>query len=81
MRYRLIRQRVLLTVVGLLLLGGAATGGLEAGAAEATGPAKPGKKQSKAKGKLSGIPDLTKATPAKTANSYNLGPTGALGWM
>ena len=25
--------------------------------------------------------DLTKATPAKTANSYNLGPTGALGWM
>jgi HEAT repeat protein len=26
-------------------------------------------------------PDLTKATPAKTDNSYNLGPTGALGWM
>ena len=25
--------------------------------------------------------DLTKAKPAKTANSYNLGPTGALGWM
>ncbi len=27
------------------------------------------------------IPDLTKTTPAKTDNSYNLGPTGALGWM
>jgi len=26
-------------------------------------------------------PDLTKATPARTDNSYNLGPTGALGWM
>ena len=25
--------------------------------------------------------DLTKETPAKTDNSYNLGPTGALGWM
>lgn len=25
--------------------------------------------------------DLTKDTPPKTANSYNLGPTGALGWM
>ena len=25
--------------------------------------------------------DLTKTTPAKTDNSYNLGPTGALGWM
>jgi len=25
--------------------------------------------------------DLTKDTPAKTANSYNLGSTGALGWM
>jgi len=25
--------------------------------------------------------DLTKTTPAKTNNSYNLGPTGALGWM
>ena len=25
--------------------------------------------------------DLTKSTPAKTDNSYNLGPTGALGWM
>ena len=27
------------------------------------------------------IPDLTKDTPPKTDNSYNLGPTGALGWM
>ena len=26
-------------------------------------------------------PDLTKTTPAKTDKSYNLGPTGALGWM
>ena len=26
-------------------------------------------------------PDLTKTTPAKTDNSYNLDPTGALGWM
>lgn len=25
--------------------------------------------------------DLTKTTPGKTDNSYNLGPTGALGWM
>ena len=25
--------------------------------------------------------DLTRTTPAKTDNSYNLGPTGALGWM
>jgi Family of unknown function (DUF6288)/HEAT repeats len=25
--------------------------------------------------------DLTKETPAKVDNSYNLGPTGALGWM
>ena len=25
--------------------------------------------------------DLTKTTPAKTDNSFNLGPTGALGWM
>ena len=25
--------------------------------------------------------DLTQTTPAKTKNSYNLGPTGALGWM
>ena len=25
--------------------------------------------------------DLTQETPPKTANSYNLGPTGALGWM
>ena len=25
--------------------------------------------------------DLTQETPAKTDNSYNLGPTGALGWM
>lgn len=25
--------------------------------------------------------DLTKDTPAKTDNSYNLGPTGAMGWM
>lgn len=25
--------------------------------------------------------DLTKETPAKTDNCYNLGPTGALGWM
>ncbi len=25
--------------------------------------------------------DLTKDTPASTKNSYNLGPTGALGWM
>lgn len=25
--------------------------------------------------------DLTKDTPADTKNSYNLGPTGALGWM
>ncbi len=25
--------------------------------------------------------DLRQATPAKTENSYNLGPTGALGWM
>ena len=25
--------------------------------------------------------DLTQSTPAKTDNSYNLGPTGALGWM
>ncbi|MDA0766916.1 MAG: DUF6288 domain-containing protein [Verrucomicrobia bacterium] len=25
--------------------------------------------------------DLTKETPDKTSNSYNLGPTGALGWM
>ena len=25
--------------------------------------------------------DLTKETPAETDNSYNLGPTGALGWM
>ena len=25
--------------------------------------------------------DLTKETPAKTTNSYNLGPTGALGWL
>jgi len=25
--------------------------------------------------------DLTRTTPAKTNNSYNLGPTGALGWM
>lgn len=27
------------------------------------------------------VPDLTKETPTKTTNSYNLGPTGALGWM
>ena len=27
------------------------------------------------------MPDLTKTTPAETKNSYNLGPTGALGWM
>ena len=27
------------------------------------------------------IVDLTKTVPAKTNNSYNLGPTGALGWM
>ena len=26
-------------------------------------------------------PDLTKTTPAKTDKSYNLGPTGTLGWM
>jgi len=26
-------------------------------------------------------PDLTETTPAKTDKSYNLGPTGALGWM
>jgi len=26
-------------------------------------------------------PDLTKITPAKTDKSYNLGPTGTLGWM
>ena len=25
--------------------------------------------------------DLTKETPTQTTNSYNLGPTGALGWM
>ena len=25
--------------------------------------------------------DLTVAIPEKTENSYNLGPTGALGWM
>ena len=25
--------------------------------------------------------DLTKTTPSNTGNSYNLGPTGALGWM
>ena len=25
--------------------------------------------------------DLTKDAPAKTDNSYNLGPTGATGWM
>ena len=27
------------------------------------------------------VADLTKATPGKSNNSYNLGPTGALGWM
>lgn len=27
------------------------------------------------------VPDLTKETPPKTTNSYNLGPCGALGWM
>ncbi|MDA0840112.1 MAG: DUF6288 domain-containing protein [Planctomycetota bacterium] len=27
------------------------------------------------------VPDLTKATPQNTRNNYNLGPTGALGWM
>ena len=30
---------------------------------------------------FAGPVDLTRTTPAKTANSYNLGPTGALGWM
>jgi len=77
MRFFSVLRRVLLAAVPLLWLGGDPI----AGAAEATGAAKPGKKQSKAKGKPSGLPDLTKATPAKTANSYNLGPTGALGWM
>ncbi|MEI6537013.1 MAG: DUF6288 domain-containing protein, partial [Verrucomicrobiaceae bacterium] len=27
------------------------------------------------------VADLTKDTPAKTDNPFNLGPTGALGWM
>ncbi|MCX5656457.1 MAG: DUF6288 domain-containing protein [Planctomycetota bacterium] len=27
------------------------------------------------------MPDLTKTAPAETKKSYNLGPTGALGWM
>ena len=30
---------------------------------------------------FAGPVDLTKTTPAKTSNNYNLGPTGALGWM
>jgi len=30
---------------------------------------------------LAGPVDLTKTTPPKTSNSYNLGPTGAMGWM
>lgn len=31
--------------------------------------------------KEAAVNDLTKSTPAKTDNSYNLGPSGALGWM
>jgi hypothetical protein len=72
---------VILTVVGLLLLGSAPPGGLEAGEAETTVDAEPGKEDTKAEGEPPGAPDLTKTTPAKTDNSYNLGPTGALGWM
>jgi len=30
---------------------------------------------------FAGPVDLTRTTPAKTSNSFNLGPTGAMGWM
>jgi len=68
-------------MVALLLFGGAPFGGLEAGAAKAAGATEPGREEPKANGAPTGTPDLTKTTPAKTNNSYNLGPTGALGWM
>ena len=78
LRYRSIHQRLILTVAVLLLSGSAPFGGLGAGAEEA---AEPGKEDSEAKGEPSGIPDLTRTTPAKTDKCYDLGPTGALGWM
>ena len=77
MRFFSILRRVVLAAVPLLWLGGDPIGG----AAEATKSTELGKERSRPRKKLSGLPDLTKATPAKTTNSYNLGPTGALGWM
>jgi hypothetical protein len=49
--------------------------------AEATESARAAAGEARAKGKPPTAPDLTKTTPAKTDKGYNLGPTGALGWM
>jgi hypothetical protein len=83
MRNGFLRRGVTLVVLALLSAVGAPALLAEEvdDEAEATEAGRAAAGEVRTRGKPSAAPDLTKATPAKTANSYNLGPTGAQGWM